>query len=174
MKKPVPIVLLLVLFVQDGRCGCIAQKEYNMLIPYCIGTVTYPIDDQFLAGTEENITLATVADTNAKLAYQSDLAIWKNNRDVDCAKQVYNRSLCNNCLAMRRRLHCVSFLPKCTDSQSSRAVCKGLCEDVVDRCKSSSYMSCNGLPTEDCSSSATHLPIVLFSLLSTLLLVFLF
>ena len=68
----------------------------------------------------------------------------------DCVDQVYGQTMCDDCLAIRRRYHCASVLPKCLDEDNdSIEICEGLCREVNTRC--SSDISCDDLPDSDCS-----------------------
>ena len=70
-----------------------------------------------------------------------------------CEDQVYGETMCDDCLAIRRRYYCASYLPKCIDEDNEIiGVCKGLCEDVNRRC--SSDLDCEDLPDSECSPAS--------------------
>lgn len=112
------ITLVFVLGSPSIRAACV-DRQANM--SYCAGVFNYLVD--------ENINV-TAADNAAFAAYQADMAIWSNNRDVGCEVQVPNASMCNNCLVIRRRLHCIEQFPICISSSAARPMCKGYCKTM--------------------------------------------
>lgn len=134
-------------------CRDVDEEELD----YCYGLVTYQVIDN------ATIINTTVADDTARSLYEADLAIWLN-ATVTCEDQEYGVTMCNDCLAIRRRYHCANAFPKCTADSPAKGLCKGLCEDVNERC--SAGLSCGHLPDSDCSPASNTLP----SLLTILLL----
>mmetsp|Transcript_50389 Transcript_50389/g.98766 ORF Transcript_50389/g.98766 Transcript_50389/m.98766 type:complete len:166 (+) Transcript_50389:66-563(+) len=142
-----PSVLSVMLFLLSlTTAGCVKHSVYEKNLTYCLGLITYDLDSSLMANL-------TQLDDAALKAYQEDLQIWTKNRDVDCSAQVWKSTMCNNCLAIRRRWHCINAFKKCLPNNPQVGVCKGLCEDVNQRCKSSEV--CEGKPDSDCSSAGS-------------------
>lgn len=118
------------------------------LLDYCLDLVTYNISYSI------NVTNS---DDAARQLYLDDLSIWLNQSLIPaCEDQEYGETMCNDCLAIRRRYHCATQFPRCTPSEDEVGVCKGLCTDVNDRCSQS--LDCSGNPDEDCSPASSLLP----------------
>jgi hypothetical protein len=147
-----PFLLVVVMMLHDASAACISVRDE---LTYCAGVISYLVDDDYNS-TLYNATLNSsvlAREALAFAAYREDLEVWKRNKDIECPQQKYNKTMCSNCLAIRRRLHCTTFLPKCIDDATPHApLCQALCQEVGLRCpKVPGAVSCDALPSEDCS-----------------------
>lgn len=144
-------VLMLIICYASAAFEC--MEVPLEAIPYCSGEIPY------LVSSAINVT---TRDAQARLLYEADLAVWKQDRDVSCAAQSVSNgrhnSICNNCLAIRRRYHCVSLLPKCLADKEEVGICEGLCNELDRRCDNKPSPACDEPPKRDCSPAAALAP----------------
>jgi hypothetical protein len=122
-------------------------------LDYCAGLVAYAVPKYVNVG---------IADALALDSYQDDMKVWERKR-ATCEEQILGKSMCNECLAIKRAWHCANNFPKCTiidhdeslkrsnNKQRVHGACRGLCEKVVSSC-SLTTLECEDYPDFDCAS----------------------
>lgn len=108
---------------------------------YCESAVTYPISSTL------NITFQ---DGLARQAYKHDVALWETNREISCEKQRLHETMCSECLAIRRFIHCAENFPRCDAHDDSIGMCRFLCQEGNWRCKED--WDCSHFRTYNCSA----------------------
>lgn len=132
------------------------------LSTYCESAVAYPISSTL------NITFQ---DGLARQAYKRDVALWETNREVSCEKQHLHETMCSDCLAIRRFIHCAESFPRCDDDDDNIGMCRFLCHEGRWRCKED--WDCSKLRINNCSTgllSTIPSSIWMFLVLVTVLL----
>ena len=141
----ITISFILRLNLVISSCVYLVDHDDFDEVEYCADLITYPIQQGMNASE---------ADAMARSLYNIDRMVWESESKVSCIEQVYNETteqletMCNDCLAIRRRWHCASNFPRCICDDNScnttRVQCKHLCETVEERCK----MALEGVPVQ--------------------------
>ena len=142
MNNILQFVVMLFLASQV-RSECIFPNQTQ--ISFCSGIVNYRVSNSL------NISHA---DLTASNAYSCDYALWKTNR-VSCLLQIYEQSICDDCLAVRREFWCAQSFPRCFTLENEVApICQSICQQINSRC--SAPFDCILLPQSQCSKGVSN------------------